>query len=43
MLIVFFMFAKSWKFTTKITFGYIIYIYFKISKTLDTIYHDIKD
>jgi hypothetical protein len=35
MLMTLFMFAKRWKFTTKKTFGYIIYTYFKISKTFD--------
>jgi hypothetical protein len=38
-----FMFAKWWKFTTKKTFGSIINIYFKISKTLDKVYDDFKD
>jgi hypothetical protein len=39
----FFMLAKWWKFTTKKTFGYIINIYFKISKIVDKVYDDFKD
>jgi hypothetical protein len=38
-----FMFAKSSKFTTKETFGYIINIYFKFSKKLDKVYDHFKD
>jgi hypothetical protein len=38
-----YMFEKWWDFTTKKTFGYIINIYFKISKKLDKFYDNIKD
>jgi len=45
MLMAIFMFAKCWKFTKKKkkTFGYIVNIYFKISKTLVKVYDDFKD
>jgi hypothetical protein len=37
------MFTKWWKFMTRKTFGYIIDIYFKMSKKLDKVYDDLKD
>jgi hypothetical protein len=37
MVMVFLMFAKWWKFTTIKKIGYIISIYFKISKKLDKV------
>ncbi len=42
MLMALFMFAKWWKLTTEKTFGYIVNIYFKISKKLDKVYNDLK-